>query len=240
MKTETPRDASPEPLVPTSGEAKVRAALNEYDEAAAAGREFLDDRREAGDAAAPPGQSAGQSAGAADWEPDTIGTDESAGAGASLEQMTTALIAARAEAESCRDQLLRARAEQENQRRRHVNELEKAHKFALDSFVRELLQVRDSLELGHEAAQDAAADLEKLREGTELTLRLLTGVMEKFGVAAVDPLNQPFDPEFHQAMSVQPRADLPPNTVAAVVQRGYTLNGRLMRPALVLVSRQES
>ncbi len=154
----------------------------------------------------------------------------------SIEELSAALDAARAEIEDSRDQVLRARAELENLRRRHAQELEKAHKFALDGFVRELLQVRDSLELGCNAAQEASADLDKLREGTELTLKLLGDVMEKFGVGVVDPVDQPFDPEFHQAMSMQPREDVPPNTVVLVIQKGYTLNGRLVRPALVMVS----
>ncbi len=158
----------------------------------------------------------------------------------SPEELLARLTAASAEAEGLRDQLLRSRAEIENLRRRHANELEKAHKFALDGFVRELLQVRDSLELGHAAARDAAADVAKLREGTELTLKLLGDVMERFGVAVVDPLDQPFDPTYHQAISTQPRADVPPNTVVTVVQKGYTLNGRLVRPAMVLVSQQAS
>jgi molecular chaperone GrpE len=135
---------------------------------------------------------------------------------------------------------LRVRAEMENLRRRHAVELEKAHKYALDSFVRELLQVRDSLELGHDAALAEGADIAKLREGMELTLKLLGDVMDRFGVAPVDPVEQPFDPEFHQAMTMQPRSDLPPNTVVAVMQKGYTLNGRLVRPALVMVSQEAS
>jgi molecular chaperone GrpE len=128
----------------------------------------------------------------------------------------------------------------ENLRRRHAAELEKAHKYALDSFVRELLQVRDSLELGHDAALAEGADIAKLREGMELTLKLMGDVMDRFGVTPVDPVEQPFDPEFHQAMTMQPRSDLPPNTVVAVMQKGYTLNGRLVRPALVMVSQDAS
>ncbi|WP_296704802.1 nucleotide exchange factor GrpE [Thiocapsa sp. UBA6158] len=156
------------------------------------------------------------------------------------EELQLELAAARTDAESLRDQALRVRAEMENLRRRHAVELEKAHKYALDSFVRELLQVRDSLELGHDAALAEGADIAKLREGTELTLKLLGDVMDRFGVAPVDPIEQPFDPEFHQAMTMQPRSDLPPNTVVAVMQKGYTLNGRLVRPALVIVSQQAS
>jgi molecular chaperone GrpE len=153
------------------------------------------------------------------------------------EDLTKLLEDARAKADERWDQLLRARAEMENLKRRHERELENAHKYALDSFVRELLQVWDSLELGHSAAQDETADVERLREGTELTLRLFRDVMNKFGVEELDPLGEPFNPEYHQAMSMQPRADMPPNRVATVVQRGYLLNGRLVRPALVIVSR---
>jgi molecular chaperone GrpE len=159
---------------------------------------------------------------------------------ATLDEVRAQLAASRAEAESLREQVLRARADTENARRRHANELEKAHKYALDNFVRELLQVRDSLELGRDAALDETADITRLREGTELTLKLLGDVMERFGVASVDPIEQPFDPDYHQAMSMQPRSDVPPNTVVAVIQKGYTLNGRLVRPALVMVSQQGS
>jgi molecular chaperone GrpE len=156
--------------------------------------------------------------------------------GESPEQLTALLEDARAKADEHWDHLLRARAELENLRRRHAVELEKTHKYALDSFVRELLQVRDSLELGHDAAAEGAADVEKLREGTELTLKLLTDVMSKFGVEQIDPEGETFDPQRHQAMTMQPRADVPPNTVVSVVQKGYMLNGRLVRPALVIVS----
>lgn len=143
---------------------------------------------------------------------------------------------ARARADQTHDQLLRARAEIENMARRQAKELENAHKYALDNFVRELLPVRDSLELGRSAAGAADADLASLREGTELTLKLFGDVMAKFGVARIAPEGEPFNPEFHQAMSLQPRADVAPNTVVAVIQPGYTLNGRLVRPALVMVS----
>ena len=159
---------------------------------------------------------------------------------ASPEDLQAQLSAVRAEAESLRDQALRARAEMENVRRRHTVELEKAHKYALDSFVRELLQVRDSLELGHDAALSETADIAKLVEGMELTVKLLGDVMGRFGVEPVEAIGQPFNPEYHQAMSMQPRSDVPPNTVVAVIQKGYTLNGRLVRPALVMVSQQDT
>jgi len=153
-------------------------------------------------------------------------------------ELTMLLEDARARADQTHDQLLRVRAEMENMARRQAKELENAHKYALESFVKELVLVRDSLELGYAAAQEADADVAKLREGTELTLKQLGDVMAKFGVERLCPEGEPFNPEFHQAMSMQPRADLPPNTVTTVIQNGYLLNGRLVRPALVMVSRQ--
>jgi molecular chaperone GrpE len=153
------------------------------------------------------------------------------------EELGAELAAVRAKAGETWEQLLRARAELENLRRRQASELEKAHKYALDSFVRELLPVHDSLELGHSASLESGADIAKLREGNALTLKLLGDVMAKFGVVSVEPEGQPFNPELHQAMTMAPRADLPANTVVAVMQKGYTLNGRLVRPALVMVSR---
>jgi molecular chaperone GrpE len=150
--------------------------------------------------------------------------------------LNTLLAEAQAKAEEHYEQLVRAHAELDNLKKRHSRDLENAHKYALDKFVAELLGVWDSLELGHSAAQDEKADVAKLREGTELTLKMLNDVMQKFGVAQIDPIDQPFNPEFHQAMSMQPRSDVPANTVVAVVQKGYTLNGRLVRPAMVMVS----
>ena len=179
---------------------------------------------------------AGAGAETVDAESQSVGPGMSGGDAVSPTQMTALLEDARAKADDHWDQLLRSRAEIENLKRRQAIELERAHKFALDSFVRELLPVRDSLELGQSAALDDAADLDKLREGTELTLRLFSRVMDKFGVVAVDPQGEPFDPEFHQAMTVQPRDDVPANTVLSVVQKGFLLNGRLVRPAMVIVS----
>ncbi|MEA3639232.1 MAG: nucleotide exchange factor GrpE [Lamprobacter sp.] len=151
-------------------------------------------------------------------------------------ELSMLLEDARAKADEAHNQALRLRAEMENMSRRQAKELENAHKFALEGFVKELLQVRDSLELGQAAAAAPDADVSKLREGTELTLKLLRDVMTKFGVERIDPEGEPFNPEYHQAMSMQPRSDVPPNTVVNVVQSGYLLNGRLVRPALVMVS----
>lgn len=154
----------------------------------------------------------------------------------SADDLRQLLDQAQQKADEHKDQLIRTHAELENLKRRHSQELEKAHKYALDKFVAELLGVRDSLELGNAAAQDEAADVAKLREGTELTLKMLGDVMGKFGVEQIDPQDQPFNPEQHQAMSLVPRDDVEPNTVVTVIQKGYSLNGRLVRPAMVMVS----
>ncbi|ACL72059.1 nucleotide exchange factor GrpE [Thioalkalivibrio sulfidiphilus] len=143
---------------------------------------------------------------------------------------------AQAQAQEHFDKALRTQAEMENLRKRTARDVENARKFALEKFAGELLAVRDSLEMGLDAAR-GETDVEKIREGTELTLKMLAQVMEKFGVEAVDPQGQRFDPDRHQAMSMQPNAELEPNTVMAVLQKGYLLNDRLLRPAMVVVSK---
>jgi len=132
--------------------------------------------------------------------------------------------------------LLLARAELDNTRRRNEREVENAHKYALEKFVRELLPVKDSLELGLAAAAGEGSELEKLREGMELTLKMLTAAMEKFGVTEVDPKGEKFDPERHQAMAMQESPTAEPNSVLTVYQKGYLLNDRLIRPAMVVVA----
>ncbi len=152
------------------------------------------------------------------------------------EELGRLLEDARNKADENWNQVMRLSAELDNLRKRQARELENAHRFALERFVAELLGVWDSLELGHNAALEAGVNVEKLREGNELTLKLLGDVMTKFGVEQLAPQGQPFNPELHQAMSLQPRNDVPPNTVTTVIQKGYTLNGRLVRPAMVMVS----
>jgi molecular chaperone GrpE len=134
------------------------------------------------------------------------------------------------------DLLLRARAELENLRKRAQRDIENAHKYGLEKIANELLIVRDSMELGLGAAQENA-DVQSLREGAELTLKMLVQVMEKFGIQQMDPAGQKFNPELHQAMTAQESSELEPNTVMTVMQKGYTLNDRLLRPALVTVSK---
>ncbi|MCU7934709.1 MAG: nucleotide exchange factor GrpE [Candidatus Thiodiazotropha sp. (ex Dulcina madagascariensis)] len=167
---------------------------------------------------------------------------EETSASEQLEQgeLTKLLEDARSKADQHWDQLIRTRAEIDNLRKRAQRDLENAHKFALERISQDLLQVWDSLELGHQAAQDEQADVEKLREGTALTLKLLVDLMSKHGIEQVSPEGEAFNPEYHQAMSMQERDDVEPNTVVAVVQKGYLLNGRLLRPAMVMVSKAAS
>lgn len=154
--------------------------------------------------------------------------------GGEIEQLRAALAAAEAKANEGRDQALRAMAELENVRRRAARDIEQAHRYALEKFANELVGVKDSLEMGL-AVQNATAD--DLRAGSDATLKLLAKAFERAGVIELVPEGQPFNPEFHEAMAMAPSAEQPPNTVLTVVQKGYQLNGRLLRPARVLVSR---
>ena len=144
---------------------------------------------------------------------------------------------ARSKADEHWNQCLRLQADIENLTRRAERDVANAHKYALDRFAQDLLPVRDSLEMGLSASVQENTDPEKLREGVELTLQMMTGVLEKFGITEVNPENEAFNPDFHQAMSMQERDDVAPNTVVTVVQKGYLLNERLIRPAMVIVSK---
>ena len=141
---------------------------------------------------------------------------------------------AQAKASENWDQFIRAKAEMDNLRRRSVKDLENAHKFGIEKFVTELLPVLDSMVMGL-AVEDASA--ESLREGMELTMNMLEKMMQKMGIEEVDPINEKFDPDKHQAMTMQPSDEVEPNTVLAVMQKGYLLNERLIRPAMVIVSK---
>ncbi len=156
----------------------------------------------------------------------------------SSEDLALLLEDARAKVDDHWNQVLRMQAELENTRRRAATDVERAHKFGLEKFATELLPVIDSLEMGLAAAQGSDHEVaQKLHEGTELTLKMFSGVLEKFGVNEVNPLGEPFNPELHQAMSMQPSEEYAPNTVTAVMQKGYVLNERLIRPAMVMVSK---
>lgn len=153
-----------------------------------------------------------------------------------LEALQAQIEGLRAKSDAHWDQLLRLQAEMENQRKRSARDVEQAHKYALEKFITELLPVKDSLELGV-ASTTQDTDITKLKEGLELTLKMLERVLEKFDIAEIDPHHQPFDPTLHQAMTLKESEALAPNTVASVMQKGYLLNDRLIRPALVIVSK---
>jgi molecular chaperone GrpE len=152
-------------------------------------------------------------------------------------ELTALLEDARGKADEHWDQVVRLQAEMDNLRKRSERDLANAHKFALERFANELLPVKDSLEMGLAAFDVDDADPDKLREGVALTLQMLAGAMDKVAIQEVNPLDERFNPDFHQAMSIQERDDVEPNTVVTVVQKGYTLNDRLIRPAMVIVSK---
>jgi molecular chaperone GrpE len=139
-----------------------------------------------------------------------------------------------------REAQIRAQAEIENIRRRTELDVEKAHKFALEKFANELLPVIDSLERALEVADKSNPELNSMVEGIELTLKSLLGAVRKFGVEVIGDINVPFNPELHQAMSMMESEDVAPNHVLMVMQRGYTLNGRLLRPAMVAVAKAKA
>jgi molecular chaperone GrpE len=178
-----------------------------------------------------------------DPQPDTLESDADPEAPADpvdalraeVERLTTDLTAAQAKAQENWDTYLRALAENDNVRKRAQRDLDAAQRFAVERFAADLLEVRDSLELG--IAAGAGADAGKLVEGMDATLRLLNKAFERAGLAVIDPAGQPFNPEFHEAMVTQPSADQAAGTVLAVVQKGYSLNGRLLRPARVVIAR---
>ena len=153
---------------------------------------------------------------------------------AATETPDATLAEAQAKADENWNLYLRAAAEAENVRKRASRDVENAHRFALENFGRELLAVVDSMEMGLAAADNADADA--LREGSEATCKLLKTTLERFGIAEVDPEGEPFDPELHEAMSMMPAPDAEPGSVVQVIQKGYALNGRLLRPARVIVA----
>lgn len=150
--------------------------------------------------------------------------------------------ALQAQVQEYQEQALRAQAEMQNVRRRAELDVEKAHKFALEKFVKELLPVADSLEKAVESTegQEASGELvASIREGVEMTLSLFMNSLKKFNVEQLNPVGEPFDPQLHEAMSMVQAPDAEPNSVVAVVQKGYTLSERLVRPAMVVVAKAE-
>tara|TARA_R110000823_G_scaffold295738_3_gene415601 strand:+ start:54455 stop:55045 length:591 start_codon:yes stop_codon:yes gene_type:complete len=164
-------------------------------------------------------------------QPDETPAEEASGG---LEEEIARLEAELAEA---RDTALRAQADAQNLGRRAEQDIEKARKYALERFTGELLPVVDNLERALEAASGDEATPKPIAEGVELTLKSLLDAMRKFNIAVVDPQGEPFDPNLHQAMTLVENNEVEPNTVLNVMQRGYTLNGRLVRPAMVVVSK---
>jgi molecular chaperone GrpE len=152
-----------------------------------------------------------------------------------LETLRAALTEAESRADESRSALLRAVAEADNARKRAQRDIEAAGRFGAERLAADLLEVADSLDLG--IAAGAGADAARLVEGMEATRRLLAKAFERAGVAWIDPQDQPFNPELHEAMTTQVSAESAPGTVLAVIQKGYTLNGRLLRPARVVVAR---
>lgn len=176
-----------------------------------------------------------------DIEQDTPdGSDPEPGsepAGDDLETLRRQLTEAEQKLDAATEELMRARADLDNFRKRSAREVESARKYALDRFMADLLEVRDSLERGLEAADSDQVSIEQLKEGKALTYRMLDKVMTQHGLVEVDPLGEKFDPERHEALSMVPTDEHEPDTVVTVVQKGYLLNDRLVRPARVIVSR---
>lgn len=135
------------------------------------------------------------------------------------------------------DQIVRLNAEMDNHRKRAERDVENAHKYAVKNFSEALLPVCDSMEMGIAASEADNANMESIKEGMQMTLTMFTQMLEKNGIQAIDPMGEKFDPDKHQAMSMQESADHEPNTVMAVMQKGYTIKDRLIRPAMVMVSK---
>ncbi len=152
------------------------------------------------------------------------------------EEWAEALTKAEQKAQENWDKVLRTQADLENIKRRSEKDLQNAHKFGIEKFARELLPVADSLELGLSVETAGSPEVDKLREGMELTLKQLLSSLEKFNVVQVDPEGEKFNPEWHQAMAMQPTDEAEPNTVLKVYQKGYLLSDRLLRPAMVVVA----
>jgi molecular chaperone GrpE len=164
------------------------------------------------------------------------GTSEAGDPEPSREALEQELEAARTEAEAAREQQLRAVAELENVRRRAARDVENAHKYGIERLASELLAVKDSMEMGLQAAEAADEDTAVV-DGLRATLKLLDQCLAKFGISVIDPEDEAFDPEFHEAMAAQPSASHEPGAVMMVVQKGYRIHDRLLRPARVIVSR---
>ena len=148
-----------------------------------------------------------------------------------IESLQAELAATQAKADENWETAVRIKADMDNLRKRSEKQVEDAHKYAVQKFVEELLPVADSLEMG----MAVEGEVEQIREGIGLTMNVLKAAMEKFSIVAIDPLGEKFNPDLHQAMAMQPSSEYEDDHVSAVMQKGYTLNGRLVRPAMVMV-----
>jgi molecular chaperone GrpE len=157
----------------------------------------------------------------------------------SVESLQQALAAARLEASANLDKALRVQAEMENLKKRVQKDLDDERKYGLSKIAKELLTVVDSLELGLRAVVGDSPEVIKLREGSELTIKQFEAVFNKFNIETIDPTGQPFNPELHQAMAMQPSNEVEPGVVITSFQKGYVLNGRLLRPAMVVVAKAD-
>lgn len=155
----------------------------------------------------------------------------------SIEQLQEELARAQDEAAKMKDQFVRSEAEMANLRRRVEKDVENAHRFGQEKLVKELLAVADNLERAIISTEGENVDVNAIKEGVDMTLKGLLDVFGKFSIEAIDPHGEPFDPQLHQAMSMVENPEVEPNTVIAVMQKGYQLHGRLVRPAMVMVSK---
>ncbi len=143
----------------------------------------------------------------------------------------------KSKAEENWNKLLRTKAELENIRKRSIRDVEQAHKYAIEKIVTDLVPIKESLDLGYAASLEKGADIQKIREGTDLTIKMFEKLFGKFKILELNPVGEKFNPECHQAMTMQPSDEHPANTVLFVVQKGCSLNGRVIKPAMVVVSK---
>jgi len=167
----------------------------------------------------------------AETQPEFEAVEESSG------NLAEELEKAQAELAKMKDQYIRSEAEMANLRRRVEKDVQNAHKFGQEKLSKELLAVADNLERAIASSEDESADVSVFKDGVQMTLKGLQDVFGKFNIEVVDPQGEPFDPQLHQAMSMVENPDVEPNTVIAVMQKGYSLHGRLIRPAMVMVSK---
>lgn len=176
----------------------------------------------------------------AEDNPDEIEADAAVDGSPGPDKEETTLESLQDKADENWNLYLRAVAEAENVRKRTVRDVEHARKYALEGFGRDMLAVVDSLEMGLSAAAATDASKDTLVQGSEATLKLLGTTLERFGIVVINPEGEPFDPEWHEAISLQPSRDAEPGSVLKVIQKGYSLNGRLLRPACVIVAADEA